>query len=340
MKKKVTGLLKFGLFLGIGLLITWLSLRNLTSDDRADLMSSFAEVKVLWIMAVLVIGIFSHLFRAWRWQMLLEPVAEKPSLRNTFLAVMTGYFANLAFPRLGELTRCGVLHTTNHIPVNKSLGTVITERGIDLVLFFLLFLLLVITQYRVLVDYLETNVLTGFESKVTSLGANTVLLIVAATGVIMAILMIRIVMRSKPENKFLYKMRTLFLGFRDGVASIGQIRRPWLFVVHSLMIWFCYFLMTWLCFKALGATSTLGTGAGLAVLMLGAVGIMITPGGIGLYPLIVRDTLLLYGITATTGFAMGWILWTSQTATIILTGIGSLIWLSTLRRRANEKPQA
>jgi uncharacterized protein (TIRG00374 family) len=340
LKKKIIGLLKFGLFLGIGLLITWLSLRNLTAEDRTDLMASFREVNLFWIVMVLIIGIFSHLFRAWRWQMLLEPVAGKPSLRNTFLAVMTGYFANLAFPRLGEDTRCGVLHTTNHIPVNKSLGTVITERGIDLLLFIVLFLALVVTQYGLLVDYLEANVLAGFESKASSLGANTVMLLVAGIGALVVAVLIWIIMRATPNRKFLYKLRTVMFGFRDGVISIAQIRRPWLFVFHSLMIWFCYYLMTWLCFKALDATAMLSTGAGLAVLMLGAVGIMITPGGIGLYPLIVRDTLVLYGVATTTGFAMGWILWTSQTATIIITGIGSLIWLSTLRRKATEKQQA
>jgi glycosyltransferase 2 family protein len=338
LKKKVIGLLKFILFLGIGLLITWLSLRNLTPENEHDLKEAFQNLNWFWIVLVLIIGIFSHLFRAWRWQMLLEPIAGRPSLRNTFLAVMTGYFANLAFPRLGEVTRCGVLHTTNQIPVNKSLGTVITERGIDLILFFGLFLLLVVTQYGLLIDYLEANVLAGFEFKATSLGANTVLLLVAAIGMLSVAALVWIVLRAKPNQKFLYKLRAVMFGFRDGVISIAHIRRPWLFVFHSLMIWFCYYLMTWFCFKALDATAMLSAGAGLAVLILGAVGIMITPGGIGLYPLIVRDTLLLYGITATTGFAMGWILWTSQTATIIITGIGSLIWLSTLRRKATEKP--
>jgi len=340
LKKKVIGLLKFGLFLGIGLLITWLSLRSLTAEDRSDLSKSFGEVNVLWIIVVLIIGVFSHLFRAWRWQMLLEPVAGKPSLRNTFLAVMTGYFANLAFPRLGEVTRCGVLHTTNQIPVNKSLGTVITERGIDLILFFGLFLLLVVTQYGLLIDYLEANVLAGFESKASALGANTIILLLAGVGIMSVLVMIRIVLRARPEQKLLFKLRAVMFGFRDGVISIAHIRRPWLFVFHSLMIWFCYYLMTWFCFKALDATAMLSAGAGLAVLILGAVGIMITPGGIGLYPLIVRDTLVLYGVATTTGFAMGWILWTSQTATIILAGIGSLIWLSTLRRKAAKKPLA
>jgi uncharacterized protein (TIRG00374 family) len=297
-------------------------------------------VNYFWIVVVLIIGIMSHVTRALRWQMLLEPVGTKPSLKNTFLAVMTGYFANLAFPRLGEVTRCGVLLTTDKIPVSRSLGTVVTERGIDLLIFILLFVALVFSQYNLLNSYLEENVYPGLEAKFTSISANHLLWIIILFLAALGALFILLIRKAKPEQKFLYKIKSLLLGFWGGLKSIGRIRRPWLFVFYSLLIWLCYFLMTWLCFRALEATSGLSLGAGLAVLMLGGVGIMITPGGIGLYPVIARDTMILYGIISSTGFAMGWILWTSQTAMIIVTGLGSLIWLSMIKKRANFTPGA
>jgi glycosyltransferase 2 family protein len=333
LKSRLTGLAKFLLFLGIGVLITWLSLRNLTSNDKADLLVSFREVRYFWVIIVVLIGIFSHIFRALRWQMLLEPVGTRPTLKHTFIAVMVGYFANMAFPRLGEVTRCGVLHTTDKIPVNKSLGTVITERGLDLIIFLLLFVLLIVTQYSQLVNYLDSYVFPGFASKFSAIGSNWVL----GIGIMLFGALIWVgylgIRRARPEHRARYRVKQLVQGFWLGLISIRKIKRPWLFVFYSLMIWFCYFLMTWLCFNALAETEGLSAGAGLAILVLGAVGIMITPGGIGLYPLIARDTLLLYGIGTGTGFAMGWILWTSQTAMIILAGIAALIWLSTLKRK-------
>lgn len=337
LKVQITGLLKFILFLGLGILITWLSLRNLTPSDRAELADSFSSVKPFWIVVVLVIGVFSHLFRALRWQMLIEPVAVKPSLRNTFLAVMTGYFANLAFPRLGEVTRCGVLHTTDKIPVNRSLGTVITERGIDLILFAALFFIMMALQYSLLISYIEIKVFAGFEEKFESVSRGWIVIALILLLISLALIILFVIIRSKSENRFLSRAKSILLGFRDGVISIARIRHPWLFVFYSIMIWVCYYLMALLCFRALESTAHLGADAGLAVLVLGSVGVMITPGGIGLFPVIVRETLEIYGTEPTTGFAMGWILWTSQTAVIIITGIGSLLWLSTIRRKADAR---
>ncbi len=333
MKVRLKGILKFVFFLAVGLLITWLSLRGLTPSDRADLMVSFRQVNPFWLVVVALAGILSHLLRALRWQMLLDPIAVKPSLRNTFAAVMTGYLANMAFPRLGEITRCGVLLTTDKIPVNRSLGTVVTERAIDTIVFVLLFFLMMLTQYQYIISYIETQIATGLVSKVTTLSANHLFFLVTGAGTVTVGLIVLILLRAKPDQPVRYKGKMLLLGFWSGLLSVRHVKRPLTFVVYSFAIWFVYFLMTWLCFNALSETASLGIGAGMAVLMLGTVGIVITPGGIGLYPVIARDTLMLYGVSVTTGFAMGWILWTMQTAVIVVAGIASILWLAALKRR-------
>lgn len=336
MKSRIISVGKFLLFLGAGLVITWLSLRNLTPGLRTQLVDSIRNANYLWVGLVMLLGIVSHIVRALRWKMLLEPVGAHPSLRNIFIAVMTGYFANLAFPRFGEVVRCGVLHTTDKVPVNKSFGTVVTERGLDLLLFILLFFILIFTQYTLLVDYLDQRVFPGLEGKVNALGANHLLLMLAGCGVLVMVAFILIIRRAKPEQRIRYKLRTLFTGFWEGLISVGSIRKPWLFIFYTFLIWFIYFLMTWLCLGALEETRGLPPSAGFAVLVLGSIGVMITPGGIGLYPLIARDTLMLFGISKGAGFAMGWILWTSQTALIILLGLLAMLWLSTVRRKQKE----
>jgi glycosyltransferase 2 family protein len=328
----IKSLIKFLLFLGIGVLITWLSLKDLSDEHRGQLVRSFREADYFWVILVILIGIGSHILRALRWNMLLGPLGNTPPLKHTFLAVMIGYFANMAIPRLGEVTRCGVLATTDKIPANRSFGTVITERGLDLLIFVILFLILISSQYHLIIDYLDQKIFPGFEEKVSSAGSSPLFYLIVVAGMLMfagAILLIR---NAKQENRIRYKIREAILGFWKGLISIRHIRRPWLFVTYSLLIWFFYFLMTYLCFRALPETAHLTPMAGFAVLVLGSVGIMVTPGGIGLYPLIARDTLILYGVAGSTGFAMGWIIWGSQTIMIITTGIGALIWLAMLKK--------
>ncbi|HNY03680.1 MAG TPA: TIGR00374 family protein, partial [Bacteroidales bacterium] len=104
--------------------------------------------------------------------------------------------------------------------------------------------------------------------------------------------------------------------------------QPVLFIFYSVAIWGLYFLMLYVCFFCFPETSPLTPGAGLSGLVLGSVGIMITPGGIGLYPAIIQETMLLYGIVRTTGLALGWISWTAQTSMILVTGGISLLLLS------------
>jgi glycosyltransferase 2 family protein len=333
LKVRLTGILKFVFFLGVGLLITWLSLRGLTPSDRSDLVTSFGQVKPFWLLVVLAASVMSHLLRALRWQMLLEPVAVKPSLRNTFAAVMIGYLANMAFPRLGEVTRCGVLLTTDKIPVNRSLGTVVTDRTLDFAVFILLAVVLFLTQYGYIITYLETQVAVGFQEKFSSLGANHLLLLMVCFAVVTGAAAVWVLLRAKPQQRLLYRGRKVLVGFLQGLISVRYVKRPLLFLLYTFSIWGAYFLMTWLSFRVLDDTAALGMGAGLAVLLLGTIGIVLTPGGIGLYPVIARDTLMLYGVSTATGFAMGWILWTTQTVIIILTGLVSLLWLSLLKRK-------
>ena len=123
-------------------------------------------------------------------------------------------------------------------------------------------------------------------------------------------------------------MKNLTIGFWEGLKSLTQIKHPWLFVINSLGIWALYFLMLYVCFFCFPATSDLSLGAGLSALVLGSIGIMITPGGIGLYPALIQETLKLYGIALVTGLALGWIVWTTQTLMILVLGGGSLLLLS------------
>jgi uncharacterized protein (TIRG00374 family) len=324
--------IKFILFLGLGILIIWLSLRNLTDLEKHEILHSFRTANYNWVILVIFLGILSHLLRSLRWRLFFEPMGYMPSVKNTFYAVMIGYFANMAFPRLGEVSRCGILTRYENIPFNKAFGSVVTERALDLVIFVLLFLLTVFTQIGTIDNYLHTNVYPKILVKFEGTAFIRMALLVILLGIVSAVILGLVFRRRLASSRMVLKTRELIRGFWEGLRSLSRIRHPGLFICYTVAIWFLYYLMLYLCFFCFPETSALGPGAGLSALVLGSVGIMITPGGIGLYPAIIQETLRLYGTALTTGLALGWIAWTAQTAMIIVVGSISLLLLSFNRK--------
>ncbi len=327
---------KFALFLGLGILIIWLSLRGLTDEEKSEILHSFRIANYNWVILTIVLGLCSHLLRALRWRILLEPMGYKPTVKNTFFAVMVGYFANMAFPRLGEVTRCGILTRTEKIPFTRSFGTVITERAIDMITFVLLFFLMIVTQAGTIGHYLNNNVYPKLAQKFDNPMFGSLVLMTAGILALVFIAAAWIMRRRIMAWGITQRILKIALGFWEGLKSLAQVRRPGLFIAYSLSIWTLYFFMIYVCFFCFPETASLGPGAALSALVLGSVGIMITPGGIGLYPAIIQESMLLYGVVKTTGLALGWISWTAQTSMILLTGGISLILLS-FNRKSHAK---
>ena len=327
-KNKVITFIKFALFLGLGIVIIWLSLRGLTPDERIQILHSFRIANYNWVILTIVMGITSHVLRALRWMLFFEPMGYNPSFKNTFFAVMVGYFANMAFPRLGEVTRCGILARYEKIPFNKSFGTVITERAIDMIIFIFLFFLMIVTQAGTIGQYLNNNIYPRLAEKFNNPIFNRVFFFSLIAAGIIFIAIIYLLRRRIAASAIFHKIKNLILGFWEGLKSLSQINRPGLFIFYSIAIWALYYFMIYVCFFCFTDTGSLSPGAGLSALVLGSVGIMVTPGGIGLYPAIIQETMLLYGIVRTTGLALGWISWTAQTSMILVIGGISLILLS------------
>lgn len=122
-------------------------------------------------------------------------------------------------------------------------------------------------------------------------------------------------------------MKELVTGFWHGLWAVTRIKRPFVFIFQTFMIWFLYYLMIYVCFFAMPQTSHLGWEVAFSLLIFGSIGIMVVQGGIGIYPAIIAETLVLYDIPTTYGYALGWLGWTAQTLMIVITGFVSLILL-------------
>ena len=319
---------------GIGIGIIYLSLKDLTPKEKDDIISSFLLADYSWVAFSLLFGILSHLIRALRWKMLLQPMGYTTSTKNSFIAVMIGYFANLGIPRSGEVARCTILYKEDNIPVDKSFGTVIIERSIDMIIFFSLFFLTFLVQFNRINEYVTTNIFPALHDKFGFV-TNDLFFAKITGGMLLFILIVYFVFGKKiKQSPFIIKIIKLFSGIWEGLKTVVNIEKPLLFVFYSLAIWLNYYLMIHMGLQAIPQTSGLGLGATLSVLVLGSIGIMLTPGGIGLYPVIVAQTLVLYGVSAHSGYgdAIGWLTWSSQTIMIIVLGSISVFIIS-LRKK-------
>lgn len=329
-RKLFFNILKFTFFLAFGIVLIWLINRGLDPEDKKQIGQSFLHANYSWVVLSIVLGLSSHIIRALRWRMMIEPLGRAPRVITAFYAVMIGYLVNMAVPRLGEITRCGVIRRYEHIPFDKSIGTIIVERAIDLLLLFIFTLILFISQFGLIYSFFRDKVIRPiggfFENPVE-------LMIGITTAALIIFLVWRIVSRWEHSHKFLVFLRNI----RAGMYSVRHMKNFPLFILYTLLMWGCYLSMVWVCFYAIPQTASFGVGQALAVLVFGTVGIISTPGGLGAYHIIVTETLsALYGLDKPYAVSYSWIAWSCQTVMIIFIGVTSLLLLS---RHSRHKPE-
>jgi len=293
-------------------------------QDLDRLFSSLQKAHYGWVAASLSACLVAHILRAYRWRMMIGTLLHgTPSLLNTNYAVMIGYMANVAFPRMGEISRCGVINKTDNIPIAKLIGTVIVERIIDLLMFAIVIALTLILQFNVLSEFLYRNVIL----KMNGTSENMAILILAA-GILFAALILFYILMKKKKWGVKNRIFNLFMDLKSGILSVKDVENKAAFVGSSVMIWFLYGLSTYLCFFAISSTSGLNILAALSTLMFSGLG-MIAPvqGGIGAFHWMVSEGLEIYSIPKSEGLAYALLIHTSQTMLILLAGAISLVML-------------
>ncbi|MBV7532019.1 lysylphosphatidylglycerol synthase transmembrane domain-containing protein [Chitinophaga sp. sic0106] len=337
MPKSLKNVIKFICFFGIGVLLIWLVTKDLTPREWEMMKEAFQRANYWLVIPAIILGIASHWFRATRWKLLMKPLGHQPTTLNTFFAVMVGYLANLAVPRLGEVTRCGILAQYEKIPADKLVGTMIAERAVDMLCLILLMAITVLTQVDVLGAYVNKEILIPMGNKFAN--ANflqlSLLLLGAAAGIGLIVWLLRRFARSKAA----ITIKNLARGVMEGILSIGKMENKWAFIIQSVIIWGCYLSQVYIGFYCLQETTHLGMSAALAVLVIGSIGMIVTPGGIGAYQTLVQKTLELYHINKVIGFAFGWIIWVVQTILVIVLGFVSLVALPIYNRKRMQKQE-
>lgn len=318
-------------FLGIGAFFIYWFLLKLDANQKAAIWQSFREANYLWVALAMVCCLLSHFMRALRWRLLFRPLGLNPSLNHTFGSVIVAYLGNLAFPRAGEVMRCATLRTSERIPMEKSLGTVVTERLIDTLAFGLIVLLGTVVMFGKAKDWLYDSLSAKFDA----LPNMTMLAIAGVVLLVLAWLAYKLLWKRLLHIGIVKKADDMVRGMVDGVKSIFHMgrRNTTLFLIYSAVIYTLYILGGLIIFHAFGETSWLGLRAAFVVYLFGSVGMTFSQGGIGVYPVLVQMALDIYGISYEVGTACGWLLWGSQQVVVIAVGAAYLVYFSLKKRK-------
>jgi uncharacterized protein (TIRG00374 family) len=288
-----------------------------------DIYVTFQQANYTWVGASLLIALISHIFRALRWEQLLGAMHYYPGTTRTLSAVLIGYFANFLVPRMGEVSRCGSLQKTADIPFEKSFGTVITERIIDLLGLLILVGLTFLVEWKPIQQFLFPNFQMPSALTLGGLASGAIAglaLLWVKKGALLE-LWERFTTNSNIGKKI--------KGWVLGIGSIQEVSQPGKFIVYSIAIWIAYFANTYTLFLAFPVSANLGLSAALTVLVMGTFG-MATPtqGGIGAYHSLVASALGFYLIPLKEATLLATFFHGTQMALILL--LGGLSFLLTL----------
>jgi len=284
LKKYLVSGIKFALSLGVGLGLIYWFMNQMSPEDKKNVIADIKRANYLWVVIPPLIGLLSNFFRTQRWRLLLRPLGYNPGFINTFFSVMIMYFLNLIFPRLGEVSRCGILARYENVPVDKSLGTMVTERLMDVICLGIICLGLIFFErdkFALLFNDLYLNSSSHFGNIIAQYQiSQQVKYTVFAFVFIAIIFFLGYQARKKGWENIVDNFKSRIIGLVKGVISIKDLDSPFEFLFHTVMIWVCYYLMAYLGFRMFPETAGLSIWAGGLALFFSGVASALTPGGL------------------------------------------------------------
>lgn len=332
--KKILGVLRFIVFVSIGILLFWLVYRDIPMND---LWEGVKKANYFYIFIALLIALLGHYSRGRRWNLLIKPLGYNIKPLKTFVAVMINYMANLALPRMGELSRPIVINRTDKVPLDKLIGTIIIERIFDFFMLVILTIIAILLQFRLIKDTIYNALILQNEKLMTFFSFKTLIILLS----VVVLLIVLLVLIKKSDGDFkkhpvYIKFRDIAKGFYSGMKTIKTMKNKWQFLMHTIFIWITYFLMTYLVFFSLPETSQLSLMAGLVVLTIGSIGFIFpSPGGIGSYHFAAEQALSIYHVDKEGAKLYALIAHGSQTLAIIVVGAVCFLIFMYLQRKVS-----
>ena len=319
MKKQIRKWLTVLVPLLIGIGIIYYQFTTLTSEEIEKIKISFEKANYYYILLSLIIACVGYWSRAYRWKFALNHLGYETKFSNNFFTVCVSYLVNLTVPRSGEISRAALLKKYENVPFDKAFGTIVAERIVDLLIFFLFVFIGFVSQFDKIYQFLlSENV--SFQS----------LIITAIVGVFLFFGFILIWIYA--EWQIILKLKKKLSGLVEGITTVYKMKDKWNYIFHSFFIWFSYLMMFYVAVFALPETSEINFDIVIMGFIFGSLAVGFSNGGLGAYPFSIALIFSLYGITKDVGTAFGWLVWTSQTILTILLGLISYVLLPVLNR--------
>jgi uncharacterized protein (TIRG00374 family) len=318
MNKRIAAFLKYLVFLGLGIFLIWWSLHQIPKEKWGEFKGSLQTANYWLILPVFLILTASHVVRALRWKVLMRPMGYTPSFANTFFAVMIGYMANLAVPRLGEVLKCTILARYEKVPAEKLVGTIVAERAVDVISLGIVFLLAMVSQYDVVGEFGSQLLKQLFENSTGQFSWLRLGIVLAV--IVVVIVAIRVWFKQFAHLRVVIIVKKILKGIWEGLSSVKKLQQKGLFIFYSVMIWLLYVVGTWVGLLATEGTAGLGIQHALSALAFASIGMIVTPGGIGAYAYFIAAVLEKNDIPFEIGFANGTLQWFAQFIIVLLVG--------------------
>jgi glycosyltransferase 2 family protein len=333
MKQRLLSVLQYIIFLGGGIFLIWWQFKDMTAQEKQEFYNALSQTNYWLMIPVAIMSLLSHLSRAMRWKLLMEPLGYKPALKNLFSVTMVGYLANAAIPRLGEILKCTFLARYEKLKVDKLVGTILVERTFDFICYLIFIAVTVLLQ----ADLISGAIQERFDEIANAPGIPLWVKLALLAGLFIAgFLLLLLLVKRYPQNKFIVKIIGIIKGLGQGFAAIKNLKKRRLFLAHTLFIWAMYLLQVYVGFSAMEGTADLSIKAAFSVLTLATLAMIATPGGIGVFPIFVMKTLSIYMIADELGKAFGWLIWGASTSIVIIAGFTCLLLLPYINRKKYE----
>jgi uncharacterized protein (TIRG00374 family) len=318
LNKSLGKFLKITLPLALGVFFIWYIYASFTPEQLAETKDQFSKAHYGFVALSVFLSVLSHISRSYRWNFMLEPLGYYPKLANNFMAVSVAYLLNIFIPKSGEISRGIILDKYEGVPFEKGFGTIISERLIDLIFLLAIASIALVLKFDVLAQYVSESIPDS--------------IIYVVIGGLLSVGIISLLFLKFSKSKTNLKLKSFVLGLKEGVLSILTMKKKGAFIFHTFVIWGLYLLSFYTALFALQETTTISLGTIITAFAVGSFTFAFTNSGFGTYPAALAGILSVFGVSKTVGVAFGWIVWTSNIASIVFFGCLSLLILPIYNR--------
>ena len=323
MNKKISNILKYILSAAVAGILLYFSFKAVSWEDFIE---GLKNCRWEYVVLGMVASVVAAWLRGVRWRQLLLPIDPSTKKITTFNAVNIGYIANFVFPRIGEFVRCGVITrrsattedgTEKKASYDKVLGTVVLERGWDMLSMLILLVVLLCARWEKFGSFFVTEMWEPVSARISfSIWWLIAVLIavMAAAGYV--------IWWGRERNPFCRRLWGILTGLMKGFSSCLKMDRKWIFFAQTAAIWGMYWAMATATMWAIPDLDGLNVIDALFLSLAGSLGWLIpVPGGFGAFHFVVSLALqAIYGIPFELGIIFATLSHESQAITMALAG--------------------